>query len=89
MIYNELGKQKIMKKNILKLTLAVAVAAGYTTYASRASVELAGVAMDNVEALASGENWNQYKLCPCPSRPGAECRQSTEDRPACPYPTYC
>ena len=47
-----------MKKNVFKLTLgsAVAVAAGYTTYASRASVELAGVAMDNVEALASGES---------------------------------
>lgn len=47
-----------MKKAILKFTLglAVVVAAGYTTYASQASVELAGVAMDNVEALAEEES---------------------------------
>lgn len=49
-----------MKKNILKLTfaLAVVVAAGYTVYASQASSEIAGVALDNVEAIASGESGN-------------------------------
>ena len=47
-----------MKKNIFKLTLglAVAVTAGYTTYASQASSVIAGVALDNVEAIAGGES---------------------------------
>ena len=47
-----------MKKHILKLgfALAVVVAAGYTVYSSQTSKELTGIALDNMEALASGEN---------------------------------
>lgn len=47
-----------MKTNIFKITfaLAVVVAAGYTVYASQVSSEIAGVALDNVEAIASGES---------------------------------
>ena len=47
-----------MKKHILKFSfaLAVVVAAGYTVYSSQTSKELTGIALDNMEALASGEN---------------------------------
>ena len=46
-----------MKKNILKLSfaLAVVVAAGYTVYSSQTSLKMTGIALNNVEALASGE----------------------------------
>lgn len=46
-----------MKKNILKLgfALAVVVAAGYTVYSSQTSLKMTGIALNNVEALASGE----------------------------------
>ena len=51
-----------MKKHILKLgfALAVVVAAGYTVYSSQTSLKMTGIALNNVEALASGEN----DLCP-------------------------
>lgn len=47
-----------MKKNILKLgfALAVVVAAGYTVYFSQTSLKMTGIALNNVEALASGED---------------------------------
>lgn len=47
-----------MKKNILKLgfALAVVVAAGYTVYSSQTSLKMTGIALNNVEALASGED---------------------------------
>ncbi len=62
-----------MKKHILKLgfALAVVVAAGYTVYSSQTSKELTGIALDNVEALASGEDagfncwWDSYKYKTC------------------------
>ncbi len=46
-----------MKKNIFKLVFASAFAlvAGYSIYASQKKVEMSDLAMDNVEALASGE----------------------------------
>ena len=46
-----------MKKHILKfsLALAVLVAAGYTVYSSQTSSKVSGIALSNVEALASGE----------------------------------
>ena len=80
-----------MKKAIkFTLALAVVVAAGYTAYSSQIKTQtLNGVTLDNVEAIASGEDENRYKLCPCPSGPGSECTQSSQDRPTCPYPTYC
>ncbi len=81
-----------MKTRILKwsFALAVVVAAGYTAYTSQTKTQkLNGITLDNVEAIASGEDENRYKLCPCPSRPGSECRSSSQDRPTCPYPTYC
>ena len=53
------------------------------------SNELNGLALENVEAIVSGEDSNRYRLCPCPSRTGSECRTSSQDRPSCPYPTYC
>lgn len=49
----------IMIKKILKLSFiaAVAVAAGYTAYIQSQKAEaLSDLTMDNVEALASGEN---------------------------------
>lgn len=47
-----------MKKHILKfsLALAVLVAAGYTVYSSQTSSKVSGIALSNVEALASGES---------------------------------
>ena len=55
-------KRIIMKKTILKLSFVIAViaAAGYTAYESQTSNELNGLALDNVEAIASGEN----SMCP-------------------------
>lgn len=46
-----------MKKTILKfgIALAVVAAAGYITYSSQTEIQLSGVSIDNVEALASGE----------------------------------
>ena len=46
-----------MKTKILKwsFALAVVVAAGYTAYSSQNEIQLSGVSIDNVEALASGE----------------------------------
>lgn len=54
-----------MKKHILKLgfALAVVVAAGYTVYSSQTSKELTGIALDNMEALASGESTGQRSTC--------------------------
>ena len=53
-----------MKTKILKwsFALAVVVAAGYTAYSSQNEIQLSGVSIDNVEALASGESYNP--LCP-------------------------
>ncbi len=64
-----------MKKNILKfgIALAVVVAAGYITYSSQTEIQLSGVTLDNVEAIASGENGNPpcaNILAPC--EPGLE-----------------
>lgn len=52
-----------MKKHILKLgfALAVVVAAGYTVYSSQTSLKMTGIALNNVEALASGENGGDCK----------------------------
>lgn len=46
-----------MKKIIVKITfaLAVVVATGYTVYSSQTSSKMSGIALNNVEALASGE----------------------------------
>lgn len=51
-----------MKKHILKLgfALAVVVAAGYTVYSSQTSLKMTGIALNNVEALASGESDKKY-----------------------------
>ena len=51
-----------MKKHILKLgfALAVVVAAGYTVYSSQTSLKMTGIALNNVEALASGESSQTY-----------------------------
>ena len=51
-------KRIIMKKTILKLSFVIAViaAAGYTAYESQTSNELNGLALENVEAIASGED---------------------------------
>lgn len=54
-----------MKKNIVKYVLAVAVVAvaGMGVYQSQnRGIELSGVSLANVEALASGEGYNW--LCP-------------------------
>ena len=47
-----------MRKKLLKLSFvaAVAIAAGYTAYNSQKTETLSDLTMDNVEALASGEN---------------------------------
>lgn len=47
-----------MKKHILKLSLALAVVvdAGFAVYSLQTSKELTGIGLDNMEALASGEN---------------------------------
>lgn len=47
-----------MKKNILKISfaLAVVVVAGYTTYSSQTKTQLSEVSLNNVEALANGED---------------------------------
>ena len=47
-----------MKKTILKLSFVIAVvaAAGHTAYESQTSNELNGLALENVEAIASGED---------------------------------
>lgn len=60
-----------MKKHILKLgfALAVIVAAGYTVYSSQASLKMTGIALNNVEALASGESGGDG----CESRINSEC----------------
>ena len=57
-----------MKKNILKwsFALAVVVAAGYTAYSSQNEIQLSGVSIDNVEALASGESGGKVHCCPDP-----------------------
>ena len=62
-----------MKKHILKLgfALAVVVATGYTVYFSQTSLKMTGIALNNVEALVSGEDagfncwWNgdNYDEC--------------------------
>ena len=54
----EINGEIIMKKAILKLSFVIAViaAAGYTAYESQTSNELNGLALDNVEAIASGED---------------------------------
>ena len=52
-----------MKKNIFKLALglAVAVATGYTVYASQIRKTLVGIDLENVEALANGEDpWDPF-----------------------------
>ena len=50
-----------MKKNALKISfaLAVVVAAGYTAYSSQNEIQLNGVSIDNVEAIASGEGGSE------------------------------
>ena len=47
-----------MKRNIIKssLALAVAIAAGYITYSSQTETQLSEVALENIEAIASGES---------------------------------
>lgn len=52
-----------MKKHILKFSfaLAVVVAAGYTVYSSQTSLKMTGIALNNVEALASGEISNSCR----------------------------
>jgi len=50
-----------MKKRILKIALFVVftMTAGYTTYSHYKSHILSGIALANVEALASGEDGNK------------------------------
>ena len=66
-----------MNKKILKLVFASAFAlvAGYSVYASQQKVEMADLAMANVEALAGGES-GTVKCCP---DPGDECKLSSGD----------
>ena len=48
-----------MKKNILKISLALTVvaAAGYITYSSQTEeLSMSSISLDNVEAIASGES---------------------------------
>ncbi len=56
-----------MKKTILKFCFVIAVvaAAGYTAYESQTSNELNGLALENVEAIASGEGGSVH-CCPDP-----------------------
>ena len=65
-----------MKTRILKwsFALAVVVAAGYITYSSQTEIQLSGVSIDNVEALASGEGGTE---CTGPKVKG-ECQSSNE-----------
>lgn len=53
-----------MNKKILKVVFvsAFALVAGYSVYASQQKVEMSGLAMANVEALASGENDHSQKI---------------------------
>lgn len=54
-----------MKKRILKLTmtLAVVAVAGYAAYSSQIKIQLDGVTLNNVEALASGESDHPTRAC--------------------------
>lgn len=53
-----------MKKHILKFSfvLAVVIAAGYTVYSSQTSLKMTGIALNNVEALASDESSQTYEF---------------------------
>lgn len=69
--------------------VTIALVATYNVYNSQKRVVLSDLAMANIEALATGE-WNSpYRVCPCPSSPGNECKTSSEDRPTCASLTYC
>ena len=68
---------KQMKKKIFSVVAAVAVvaAAGWSYQQSKQSVELSDLAMENVEALATGEHgpdWDHHKLV---YEPRACCKQ--------------
>ena len=72
-----------MKRNILKITFiaAVAVAAGYTAYSQSQKTEaLSDLALENVEALASGElsehKWERFYY---PDGTGHNCSPTGDD----------
>lgn len=79
-------------KKLYKMVAVVAIvaAAGITAYnTQRTKLHLSDIALENVEALASGESLLQFHLFPCISSPGNECVMCQSDRPTCPSATYC
>lgn len=66
-----------MKKKILYAVACVALAAiaGWNYQQSKQNVELSDLALENVEALASGEG-GSVRCCP---DPGDECKLSSGD----------
>lgn len=66
-----------MKKNILKAVFVAAFAmmAGYGVYTTQIQTSLSDLALDNVEALASGES-GKVNCCP---DPGDSCTLSSGD----------
>lgn len=80
-----------MKKIYLKVAVVAVVAtvAGVGISSSQKTDVASDIALANVEALAQGEYDTPYRVHPCPSRPGNECKTSNEDRPKCYSLTYC
>ena len=80
-----------MKKVYLKVAMVAVVAtvASMGIYFSQKTDVTSDIALANVEALAQGEYDTPYRVHPCPSWTGNECKTSNEDRPKCYSLTYC
>ena len=81
----------MMKKFSFKVAMVAVVAtvAGMGIYSSQKADVTSDIALANVEALANGEYDTPYRVHPCPSWTGNECKTSNEDRPKCYSLTYC
>ena len=82
-----------MKKNIIRTAFVAAFAliASYNVYTSQQGNNISELALANVEALAVGEDNNDwdYHIFPCNHTTWNECVYSKSDRPQCSQASSC
>lgn len=81
-----------MGKKLFPILIVAVVAtfAGYNVYQSQRMEMMSDLMLANVEALAWPEGSSPYRVFPCPSSPGNECKTSNDsNRNECYNLSYC